>query len=240
MTYFIVGTDTDVGKSFITAALAISLLREGVKLGVQKWLSTGAKGKSLDIEYIKKAVIKGVNKKKLQNLKLSSPYTFSFPASPHLAAEIEGKDIDKNRLFEESIQLKEKTEILLIEGIGGLMVPINKNELLIDLIKEIKCHVILVARAGLGTINHTLLSVEALKHRNIKLHSLILNDIGFLGQKDLSDSKIKEDNKKIIEHFSKIPIYGPIPYGKKPWDIEVQKKLKPLIEHLLKTDGNKQ
>ncbi len=233
MIYFITGTDTDVGKSFITAALAVSFLKKGIKLGVQKWISTGAYNKSLDIEYIKETVLNGTTEKNMQNVVFSTPYTFSFPASPHLSARLENKNINKEKLFEETSKIEKKCDILLIEGIGGLMVPINEKDLLIDLIKDVNCPVILVARSGLGTINHTLLSVEALKHSKIELKSIVFNDIGFSGQRDTSNPKIKEDNKKIIEHFSKKPVFGPIPYGLHPWSPEVQREVEPVLDYLL-------
>ena len=105
------------------------------------------------------------------------PACYAYPASPDLAASLEGKDIDTSRLVLAAEQAASKTDILLVEGAGGLMVPLTAGVTLLDLLQETRWAVLLVASARLGSINHTLLSLEALAGRQIPLAGLVFNEV---------------------------------------------------------------
>lgn len=154
--FFITGTDTNVGKTIVSAWLCAHL-----KADYWKPIQTGADQDS-DSDTIKSLSPRSFIHKEF--------YLYKAPLSPHLAATLEGSNIDLN-----AIQLPNTTNILLIEGAGGLYVPLNDHALLIDLIAKLNVPVILVARSTLGTINHTCLSIAALRDRQIPLLGVIMN-----------------------------------------------------------------
>ncbi len=213
MIFFISGTDTDVGKTFICAAISLYLKKQGIHFGVQKWVSTGDSKRCPDLEFISNTVGKDSPiEKDFVPYSIRCPYKFSLPASPHLAAQIDKKSVDPEVIRVATKQYLTFCDVLLIEGAGGLMVPLTEELLTIDLIKEMNLPIILVARASLGTINHSLLSIEACKSRGIEIIGLILNQAD-----DLEDTIIK-DNKRIISRLSHIDVFGPIPKVNSPED----------------------
>ncbi len=230
MKLFVAGTDTGVGKTFVTTAITDILLKKGKKVGLIKWASTGASKKSLDIEYIAGCLKDAFGDDILKNLEISSPYCLSFPASPHLAAELEGVEIDTGKILDETRKLEEKNDFLIIEGVGGLMVPIKRNLLLIDLLKKSGATVVLVARAGLGTLNHTLLSIEALNKRGIPLCGIVLNNNQPVDEDDRGLSPIIEDNKRTISEFSGLKVIGPLPFCHSPLDNKVTSIVNSLFQ----------
>ena len=107
--------------------------------------------------------------------KLTMPEIFTYPASPHLATKIDGREIDFHKIENSTEQLAEKYEIVLLEGAGGLMVPLTTDLLTIDYVAEKKYPVILVTSGRLGSINHTILSLEAIKSRSLELYAVAYN-----------------------------------------------------------------
>ena len=222
MTIFITGTDTDIGKTFITGLLADFFLGKGLKVEVQKWASTGRAEYSDDISFIyglmKREGVPSANS-------AASPYCFSFPASPHFAAELDGRFIEKRRLAETTGFLAGQCDILLIEGAGGIMVPLARGLLTINLIKEFDLPVIVTARSGLGTLNHTLLTLEAIKIRNMRVLCVILNN------QIHEDQSIVYDNLRTLREFSDVPIFGPVPRVATPEDASAS--IEPMGLYLL-------
>jgi len=180
--FIICGTDTDVGKTLIS-----SFFVRGLQCFYWKPIQSGIETET-DSQSIYR--LSGVRKEKI----LKEAYIFNKPVSPHWAAEIDSKIIDINLLNLPSIDGS-----LVIETAGGLMVPITRNFLQIDQIKKWDLPVIIVCRSSLGTLNHTFLTIEALKKRNIKILGLIIN-----GEKHL-------DNPKTLQEFSKLPIIAEFP-----------------------------
>ncbi len=181
-TCIITGTDTGIGKTVVSAMLTLAL-------GGTYWkpVQSGVEG--------------GVDTKAVQKMTglpadrfLEERYVFSEPLSPHRAAEIDGVEIDLDALT-----LPKVEGPLIIEGAGGLMVPLTRKNLLINHFKKWNVPVILVARTGLGTINHTLLSLEALWGRKIPVHGII-----FVGDEN-------EDNMRTIADFSEVKVLGRLP-----------------------------
>ena len=205
-TYFITGTDTGVGKTFFCAGLAKELNARKINVLCQKWVTSGTGEVSEDLAFCYETMGKG--ERTCRKGSLEAPYTFSLPASPHLAAQKEGEEIDTEILVRSTDKLSRECDILLIEGVGGLMVPITRSLLLADFVKRLTIPTIVVARAGLGTINHTLLTIEAMESRSIPLAGIIFNDL----EPD-SDPEIVKDNMEIIKEFCpKAKIFGLIPY----------------------------
>ena len=140
------------------------------------------------------------------DLDLVVPYRFSLPASPHLAAEQEGQEIDPKRVKQNFTQALAEHELVVVEGVGGLMVPLNRRLLLIDLVAQLKIPVLLVIRSGLGTINHTLLSLEALRRREIPLLGLVASD-----ETQSSPELIINDNLRTLAQLGQAELFGRLP-----------------------------
>lgn len=171
--FFVSGIDTGIGKTYTTGYLAKLWNEQGIQTITQKLVQTGNVDVSEDIE--KHREIMGMGWFPEDKTKLTMPEIFTYPASPHLATKIDGRDIDFDKINTATEQLSKKYQRVLLEGAGGLMVPLTQNLLSIDYIQAQKRPVILVSSGRLGSINHTLLSLEALKIRNIELYALAYN-----------------------------------------------------------------
>ncbi len=177
MRYFITGTDTDVGKTVVSAWL-VHQLRADYWKPVQSGTDEG-----WDRHTVQQ--LTGIPNDRLH---LES-YTLKAPLSPHKAAELEGVDIDMDR-----IQLPHTGRPLIVEGAGGVMVPLNSQQTMLDMMEKLALPVIVVARSGLGTINHTCLTLEALRHRSIEIAGVIMN------------GPLNEGNRLAIEHYGRIKV----------------------------------
>ncbi|MDD4975580.1 MAG: dethiobiotin synthase [Bacteriovorax sp.] len=184
MNIFITGTDTNVGKTLISTILAL-------KLNYKYWkpIQCGLSEMS-DSDWVKQYI----GNDRIQK----ETYSLRDPLSPHLAARNDNQEIHLHKIINQF-----PVDKTIIEGAGGLLVPLNAKEYLIDLIPKDKCKIILVARSTLGTINHTLLSIEALKNRNLDLWGVVM-----MGNKN-------HDNKLAIEWYGKTMVLAEIPFVKK-------------------------
>ena len=192
--FFITGTDTGVGKTVIAAALAAILKKKGIDVGVMKPVATGGWDDA-------RLLIKAAGVK--DNLFLVNPYCLRTPVVPAIAAEIEGVKIDIRRIKNAFEELSKKHDILIVEGVGGLVVPIYNKYLVTDLINDLKLPVIIVARPGLGTINHTLLTIRQAKVSRIKVLGVIINNY------DEANAGIAEKTApEVIERIGKVPVLG--------------------------------
>jgi len=171
--YFMSGIDTGIGKTYTTGYLAKLWNAQGRKTITQKLVQTGNTDISEDIEQHRQ--IMGMGWFPEDETKLTMPEIFSYPASPHLATKIDGREIDFNKIADATQQLASKYDVVLLEGAGGLMVPLTTELLTIDYVAEKKFPVILVTSGRLGSINHTILSLEALKIRGLELYALAYN-----------------------------------------------------------------
>ena len=158
---FITATNTDIGKTHTTLELIKSLTAKGLKVGVFKPIETGVESTPLDAELLLQSCQKVNEKFKNLNPQDITAYTFSLPAAP-FCADL-AQSIDLKRIIEKHDELSLLCDILLIEGAGGLMVPITKEYMMINLIKELGAKTLLVTPSRLGCINDTILSVLALK-----------------------------------------------------------------------------
>lgn len=170
---FVSGIDTGIGKTYCTGYLAKLWNAEGIRTITQKLVQTGNLDISEDIEKHREIMNMGWFPE--DEIKLTMPEIFSYPASPHLATQIDGREIDFAKIEDATQQLASKYDRVLLEGAGGLMVPLTKEMLSIDYIQQQHLPVILVSSGRLGSINHTLLSLEALKARGIELYALAYN-----------------------------------------------------------------
>lgn len=194
--YFISGIDTGIGKTYATGYLAKLWREQGQQVITQKLVQTGNVAISEDIEQHRE--IMGVASFPEDLEKLTMPEIFSYPASPHLACEIDGRPLDFTKINHATARLCERYELVLLEGAGGLMVPLTKDILTIDYIQQHNFPVILVSSGRLGSINHTILSLEALQQRQIPLYALAynLND-------ESQDEMISKDTANYLKQYLK-------------------------------------
>lgn len=192
-TYFITGIDTDAGKTWVTGAFAKYLQEQGKKVITQKITQTGCVGSSEDIE--RHRSIMGVEAFQEDKEGLTCPFIFSVPCSPHLAAEIDGAHIDVAKIEKARRTLEERYQYVLCEGVGGLCVPLDRKTMLIDWLATQDMPTVLVTTAKLGSINHTLMSLELLKSRDINVVALVYN---FYPD---TREEIEKDNIRVFEDY---------------------------------------
>jgi dethiobiotin synthetase len=192
--FFITGTDTGVGKTVIAAALAAVLKKKGIDVGVMKPVATGGWD---DARFLIRAA--GVK----DNLFLVNPYCLGTPVVPAVAADIEGVKIDIRKIKNAYEELSKIHDILVVEGVGGILVPIYKNYLVTDLINELKLPVIIVAKPGLGTINHTLLTIRQAKVSRINVLGVIISNYD-----DANTGIAEMTAPEVIERIGKVPVLG--------------------------------
>ena len=202
---FVTGTDTGVGKTVVTGLLARYLLDRGYSAITQKWVQTGSQGFPTDIaEHLK---LMGKTREDIESyLPHIVPYTFRLPASPHLAAASEKKRIEAAKIKDSFLRLSNEFDFVVVEGIGGALVPFNSKELVIDIARQLTLPVIIVAENRLGAINHTLLTTEAVRARGMKILGIVFNSQGIK-----EDKIILEDNPEIIEALTGEKILGNLP-----------------------------
>lgn len=172
--YFISGIDTDAGKSYVTGYLAAKLMKEGKSVVTQKFIQTGNTGFSEDIDLHRHLMGIGPLPEDIDHT--TAPVIFSYPASAQLAARIDGREIDLDIIDKATATLASRYDVVLIEGAGGLMVPITDDFFTIDYVATRHLPIILVTNGVLGSINHALLSLEAIKSRGIRLAAVIYNE----------------------------------------------------------------
>lgn len=194
--YFISGIDTEIGKTYTTGYLAKLWKTQGQNVITQKLIQTGNTDLSEDI--VKHREIMGIELLPEDYEKLTMPEIFSYPASPHLATKLDKREIDFKKIEQATEQLRQRFDIVLLEGAGGLMVPLTETLLTIDYIVTHNFPVVLVSSGRLGSINHTLLSLEALKQRGLSLYALAynLND-------ESKNQLISEDTSQYLKNYLK-------------------------------------
>lgn len=192
--YFVSGIDTNIGKSYVTGYLARLWTEAGYRTITQKLIQTGNEGSSEDIELHRQLMGTGFLPEDVQGLTM--PEIFSYPASPHLAAELDGREIDFTKIGQAAEILSQRYDAVLLEGAGGLMVPLTRQLLTIDYILRKHYPLILVTSGRLGSINHTLLSLEAVRQKGIALHTLVYNLFP-----EEENSLIRQDTEKYLRNY---------------------------------------
>ncbi|MBO5297202.1 MAG: ATP-dependent dethiobiotin synthetase BioD [Candidatus Homeothermus sp.] len=195
---FISGIDTDAGKTYATAWLAKHLMKKGQRVITQKFIQTGNSGYSEDI--VKHRELMGTGLLPEDEDFTTAPIIFSYPASAQLAARLDGKEINLDKVRQSSAVLASHYDSVLVEGAGGLMVPVTDDYFTIDYVKDEKLPLALVTNGVLGSINHTILSLEAIKNRDITLRYLLYNTY-FDNDKTIADDTRGFINRYLAKHF---------------------------------------
>ncbi|HDR1055956.1 TPA: ATP-dependent dethiobiotin synthetase BioD [Pasteurella multocida] len=171
--FFITGIDTDIGKTIATGWYAKKLMQQGASVITQKMIQTGCRGIAEDLLTHRK--IQGIELTEEDKQGITCPYVFDYPCSPHLAAKLEQRTIERKKIESCTALLCEKYDYVLLEGAGGLCVPYNEEETTLDYLCQHQYPVILVTSGKLGSINHTLLSLQVLQANRINVHSVVYN-----------------------------------------------------------------
>lgn len=171
---FVTGTDTGVGKTIIATGMVRLARKAGLRCVAMKPVETGCALRSGVLYPEDGALLVRASGGDI-TLDECTPVRFSTPASPARAAAMEGARVFLSDLVEHALAVADRADLIVVEGAGGLMVPIEGKLMMIDLIQRLGFPVLLVARSRLGTINHTLLSVEALRHRGIDLKGIVIS-----------------------------------------------------------------
>lgn len=172
--YFVSGIDTDAGKTIVTGVLARYWRSNGASLITQKMIQTGCLGLSKDIIAHRKIMDIDLLPEDLDGT--TCPLVFTYPASPHLAAQIDNRDVDLSIVEHSTETLLKKYDTVLLEGAGGLLAPLEGEYTTLDYIQEHDLPVIMVTSSRLGSINHTLLSLEVCETRGIEVDMLVYNN----------------------------------------------------------------
>ena len=191
--YFISGIDTDAGKTYVTAYIARCLMERGERVITQKFIQTGCTDFSEDIEVHRRLMGTGMLPEDLDHT--TAPVIFTYPASAQLAARIDGREIDLEAIDSATRRLLTRYDIVLIEGAGGLAVPITDEFLTIDYIASRRLPLILVTNGILGSISHTVLSLQAAAAHGLEVAAVI-----YKTHFD-SDAVIAADTRGFIERY---------------------------------------
>ena len=200
----ITGTDTGVGKTIATAAVATALKAHGIDTGVMKPIATGEADQAAalsDPDWLQS--VTGV----CDPPDFVAPYRFRTAAAPLIAAARDGRAIEPSRIIEAFEALSARHDCVVVEGIGGVLVPITPDLFVADLAKRLGLPVLIVARASLGSINHTLLTLECLRNRGVTICGLIFNH-PFPPSTGIDES----DTVPTILQLSGVRSFGELPY----------------------------
>lgn len=200
--YFVSGIDTDAGKTYATGYIARLWQQQGMRVITQKLVQTGDDGYGYMNDVLLHQKLMATPEKNIEDLaSYILPETFSYPASPHLAAKLEGREVDINKIHCATEYLGSHFDRVLLEGAGGLMVPLTKDLLTIEYIAENNYPVIFVTHARLGSINHTLLSFHAMKSYGISLAILAFNHFYDSDSEIISNDTYQYFSQYIEYHF---------------------------------------
>ncbi|MBI5183354.1 MAG: adenosylmethionine--8-amino-7-oxononanoate transaminase [Nitrospinae bacterium] len=203
--FFVTGTDTGVGKTVVAAGLSAALNERGINTGVMKPIQSGEISKDGELVGDTRFLIEAAGVK--DEVYLINPYHLEAPLAPIIASRIQGIEIDVEKIkgcFEE---LAKRHEIVIVEGIGGLLVPIREDYLVSDLIIELNLPIIIISRTGIGTINHTLLTVRHAQYLGIEIAGIVFNNPDKEGSGEAERMGTEE-----IKRLTGIPILGTLPH----------------------------
>ena len=203
--FFITGTDTGVGKTYVTALLLAEMRRRGLRAGAMKPIACGRDGRHDAERYA--ALMKHE-----QPLDVLNPVYLRHPLAPSVAAKLEHHPITVRKIVTTYHLLSTIYSPFFVEGAGGLLVPIKRNYFVADLARDLGLPLIIVARLGLGTINHTLLTVRQAQAMGLKVAGIILNDtVG--GRRGLAE----RTNIAAVPELCGIPLLGVVSHGATRW-----------------------
>ncbi|MGD1836345.1 MAG: dethiobiotin synthase [Nitrososphaeraceae archaeon] len=225
---FITGTDTDVGKTIIASGIVNLLDSNKIKVGIMKPFACSEKRyskkyKTKDVKILIESIKNNTEKIDEQ---LVNPVFYNLPTAPYLAAKILKKEIvDIKKVIKKYEKISKNHEFTIVEGIGGIMVPLTKNKTVIDMIKEMNLSVIVVTTNKIGTINHTILTIQMCKKYSIPVYGIIINNI-----ERNNDPKIDNALPQILQEMTGEKIIANIPFISNLTSNKIKKILEKSID----------
>lgn len=203
MYIFVAGTDTDVGKSYVSRGILAELIKNGDTAGYLKPFQSGViDGVLSDADNVQSGS---------DEIKTISSYTTNTPSAPLISGEIDNVEFDLNKVQSDYEKLKKECENVVVEGSGGIYVPVKKGVLMIDVIKKLKLPALVVARPDLGTINHTLMTIDCLINNDIKVLGVVISNYP-----DKTTDPVITRVREMIEMFSgDVKILGVVKHNQK-------------------------
>ena len=225
---FITGTDTGVGKTFVAAGLLRAFKEMRISVCPMKPVESGCgmrKGALIPEDAVTLLKASAVN----ESLDAINPYRLKHPLAPAVAAEIEGVTISRKKIISSCKYLSKKYDLIIVEGAGGIMVPVYKKYLFLDLIKDMALPGIIIARPGLGTINHTLLTIDAARNRGLQVIGIIINYSA-----ETKSGLSEKTNPYVIEKLGGIPLLGNVRYMEGPCGRRAQKVFNHIADQIFR------
>jgi dethiobiotin synthetase len=199
MSIFVTGTDTDVGKTVVTAGIVGALRARGLAIGVVKPVQSGAVADDAAGDAARLKSLAGVG----ETLEEIAPFALAEPLAPLVAARREGRELELDAVVARVHAIASRYDGILVEGAGGLLVPVGEDWTIADLAAALGYPVLVVARTRLGTVNHTALTVAVARERGLDVVGVVLD-----GATDESSA----DNRALIEQFASVPVLGQLPW----------------------------
>jgi len=205
--WFVTGTDTGVGKTVIAGALAMLLREQGRCVGVFKPVATGCRRDvrlglvNEDAEFLAHCA------ESRHDLETINPVRYGGELAPLVAAERSGRPVDEEAIARSWCRISESADAVVVEGAGGLLVPVSRDRMVADMAKTFGLPLVIVARPGLGTINHTLLTLEAARSRSLPVAAIVINNY-----QPASSTLAEETNPEVIAKLTRMRIPLVVPY----------------------------
>lgn len=197
---FVAGTDTGIGKTVVAGGLARALCRRGLRVGVFKPISSGGLG---DIRFLTRCAGLPFTPDRF------NPVRFKYPLAPSVASRLEKKPVNLRKVFSAFSKIKNEYDYLIVEGIGGLLVPVTGNFYTVDFAKQLQLPLVVVARLGLGTLNHTLLTLKEAQREYLSVRGVILNAFGSHPR-----GLAERTNPQELRRITKVSLLGILPLVK--------------------------
>jgi len=196
---FITGTDTGVGKTLVACGIARLLKSWGVNVGVMKPVATGDQEDARQL--LKAAGIK-------EDLGLVNPQFFKAPLAPSVAAQLEGREVDSSAIYKAYWHLSKKYDVMVVEGAGGVKVPLGESTYIVDLIEALRLPALVVSRTALGTLNHTLLTLDALAEKKVPVTGVLF--CGGSGK-----TLVEKTNSEALQDHTTVQVLGSLQFDRR-------------------------
>lgn len=222
---FIIGIDTEIGKTTIAAGLSNLLFRKGIEIGVMKPFATGIKQYSKDFKSLDTKMLKDASGNK-DNDNIINPFFYSIPTAPYLAKKILklNENIDIEEILNKYKEIENRHDFTIVEGIGGLMVPLSKDFSVADLASIINIPIILITSNRIGSINHIIMTYRLAILYKLKIKGIIINNkCKYL---ETYYKLITNSLPRVVEELTQCKVLATIPYIKKP----TAKKIANILE----------
>jgi len=222
---FIIGTDTEIGKTTIAAGLGNLLIKNGIRVGVMKPFAADSMQYSKEFPSRDTKILKEATNSQEHN-NIINPFFYNIPSAPYLVSKIQKnfKQIDPKKILDIFHALQKKNEFIIVEGMGGLMVPLTKSLYIADVVKMLNIPVILIMSNKIGTINHIVMTAFLCRHYKLNVIGIIINNI--FNPIERKFTMINTVLPETVNELTGYPILAVIPYVKSPNNDKIAKFLK--------------